>query len=267
MLSWRSSPWLACDSSDVEPGQLTDAGLEPIQRWEGAGAFRWEASVGPGPIDVFYYAPPARAPTARIVIALHGNDRDARGMRDNWVGKADAYGLVVVAPAFDSATPLGAPGTSWVTSSRTETTYTLFGHSGGGQFAHRFVMFFPEARFDRVLAANAGWYTVPDPAIGFPYGIDGGPVAEDPVQYFSRELVLLLGDQDTDPNSPGLRHNAQADAQGLHRFARGQHFAEQSRSIAELGGDGFAWTVEIVPGVGHDGRQMSLRAADCAFGP
>ena len=40
--------------------------------------------------------------------------------------------------------------------------YSLFGHSAGAQFAHRFVLFSPVgSRCLQVVSANAGWYTMP----------------------------------------------------------------------------------------------------------
>src|SRR5271155_4121645 len=43
----------------------------------------------------------------------------------------------------------------------TSKTYYLYGHSAGGQFAHRLVLFMPNARYQRVVAANPGYYTMP----------------------------------------------------------------------------------------------------------
>ena len=57
-------------------------------------------------------------------------------------------------------------------------TYYLYGHSAGGQFMHRFVMFMREARFSKAVAANAGWYTMPDQKIAFPYGLSGSRLAK-----------------------------------------------------------------------------------------
>ena len=51
--------------------------------------------------------------------------------------------------------------------------FYLFGFSGGAQFAHRYVLAHP----DRVAAAGigaAGWYTFPDSATPYPYGLGRG---------------------------------------------------------------------------------------------
>ena len=55
----------------------------------------------------------------------------------------------------------------------------LYGHSGGGQFVHRYMMF---GRAERIVradrlsgAANSGWYMMPDPDTRFPCGLLGTP--------------------------------------------------------------------------------------------
>lgn len=285
--------FLGCDPNPSGPVNL-DAPLE------GSGAFRFESTAVAQAIDVFYYVPRDITPSAPIVIALHGANRDARGMRDHWIPKADQYGLVVLAPWFDETNfpggsgyilgnlfengndPGGAspkPQREWAFSypeplfdeakrrlSSTVDTYDLFGHSGGGQFGHRFALFVPTSRAARIVAANAGWYSVPDPSISFPYGLEGAPLpSQDPSAWFERRLTVLLGDEDTDPGSPGLRHTPEAEAQGRHRFERGQHFFRRSGELALGAGLTSSWTLEVAPGVGHDARLMSLRAADLLF--
>lgn len=43
----------------------------------------------------------------------------------------------------------------------TQTDYDIVGFSGGAQFVHRLVLFAPEARFRRAVAASAGRYAFP----------------------------------------------------------------------------------------------------------
>ena len=54
-------------------------------------------------------------------------------------------------------------------SSRTK--YDMWGHSAGAQFVHRYVTFMPDTRVDRAVSANAGWYTLPDVDVAYPYGL------------------------------------------------------------------------------------------------
>jgi len=51
--------------------------------------------------------------------------------------------------------------------------YDFFGHSAGGQFAHRFVMFLPSAKTRVIISANSGWHTFPTVEPPFPYGLGG----------------------------------------------------------------------------------------------
>jgi pimeloyl-ACP methyl ester carboxylesterase len=266
----------------------------------GKRTFSFQATPALPPIDVYSYVPRSRNEASSVVIALHGNGRDAEDTRDNWVAKAEQYGCLVFAPEFSEADfpggsgyilgnvfengndPAGSaplPEDQWAFSvieplfdeiqervGQTFDRYELFGHSAGGQFAHRFVLFFPGGRYHRVVAANPGWYTVPDIEVDFPYGLAGSPIETAAPSYFGRALIVFYGELDTDPNSPGLRHNAQADAQGLHRAERAEYFHQRSQELAEAQNLDFAWSLRSTPGVGHDGFLMSQRAADLLFG-
>ena len=281
---------LACDTNDFNPR----ADNEPIA---GSGSFVFTAPDLSQDIRVFYYAPNNATPSSRIVMTLHGNNRDAESLRDQWIERANQFDLVVVAPWFTSSAfpggsgyilgnvfangndPDGAgpqPIDQWAfsvieplfadvkrRSDNASTTYDLYGHSAGGQFAHRFVLFFPDGRYDRVVAANPGWYTVPDPSIAFPYGVDQSPIDSAQAAYFGRSLIILAGDRDTDPSSAGLRHTPEADAQGNHRFERAQHFFEQSQRLASNGP--FEWRLEVVANIGHDGDAMGAAAAELLY--
>ena len=141
--------------------------------------------------------------------------------------------------------------------------YTIYGHSAGAQFVHRFVMFMPEARIEQAIAANAGWYTMPDPALAFPYGVEGAPVAPDTLKaVLAKPLTVLLGTADTDTADPDLRTTPEANRQGPHRFARGQSFFAEGRELAARLDAPFGWRMEHVPGVGHKNGLMAQAAAE-----
>ena len=77
------------------------------------------------------------------------------------------------------------------------TDYDIVGFSGGAQFVHRLVLFLPEARFRRAVAASPGRYAFPSWSDKFPYGLAGSPIDRPGLAVaFSRQLVLLLGDRD-----------------------------------------------------------------------
>jgi len=83
-------------------------------------------------------------------------------------------------------------------------------------------------------------------------------------------LLVLLGDQDTDPSQPRpeIWHDAPgANAQGSHRLARGQSFFQAGRRTAEALGVAFGWDMKVVPGVGHAGGKMAAVAIRMLFDP
>ncbi|MEM8508833.1 MAG: heavy metal-binding domain-containing protein [Bacteroidota bacterium] len=144
-------------------------------------------------------------------------------------------------------------------------SYDLFGHSAGGQLLHRFAIFNPDNKANRILAANSGWYTVPTDEKDFPVGLKGSKQSANSVD-FSSKLVLFLGERDNANETRGdLRHTPELDAQGLHRLARGKHFYNASKERAATLQKEFYWKLEIIPNVGHDFRKMSEAAADFLY--
>ncbi len=144
-------------------------------------------------------------------------------------------------------------------------TYDMFGHSAGGQLLHRLAIFHPNNKANRILAANAGWYTLPTDLEDFPYGLKGTIQTAAKVDY-SSDLVVFLGEKDDANEKRGsLRRSLEADKQGLHRLSRGNYFFNTSREIASNLNTTFCWKIEIVNGVGHDYKKMGEAAADYLY--
>jgi hypothetical protein len=109
------------------------------------------------------------------------------------------------------------------------------------------------------VAANAGWYTVPEDGVDFPYGLSGSPVGEINLGLpFSLELNVHLGMDDTGFNDTAWEG---AFAQGDNRFDRGHYFFEHATSQASNLGLSCAWQLQEVSGVGHDPQGMANAAA------
>jgi poly(3-hydroxybutyrate) depolymerase len=256
----------------------------------GKGRFVFSGWDGP-PLPVWYQLPENVAADTPVVVVMHGVNRDADRYRDEWAELALAHRFIVIVPEYSRADFPGSDGynTGFFTSAdgtprprnlwsfaaieplfdevrrRFGTAvprYTLYGHSAGAQFVHRYVMFMPEARIEQAIAANAGWYTMPDPALAFPYGVKGAPVTtENFKSVLAKPLTILLGTADTDINDPDLRTTAEANRQGPHRLARGQSFYAEGQALAGRTGTPFGWRVEFVPGVGHKNGLMAQAAA------
>ncbi|MEL7492016.1 MAG: heavy metal-binding domain-containing protein [Pseudomonadota bacterium] len=141
--------------------------------------------------------------------------------------------------------------------------YDIFGHSAGGQILHRMALFYPASRARKILAANAGWYTLPNLNAPLPSGLLGSPITKnDLVRSFASNLTILLGENDNSDRAGGtLLHTPTIDRQGLDRLSRGRNFYELSHRQADALGADFRWALSTVPNVGHDFREMSKAAA------
>jgi poly(3-hydroxybutyrate) depolymerase len=233
-------------------------------------------------------------PTAPILFVMHGTLRNAEEYRNQWLPLVEKHHMVVACPEFSKKDfPGGLYNRGNVCGENDDrpqarerftffaierlfsaltlrlrseqARYDLYGHSAGGQFVHRHVLFLHEARVRRAVAANAGYYTLPtngpDPV--YPFSLKGAPgVTPWSIRKaLEKELIVLLGEADTDPRDPDLYHSPEADAQGQHRFARGQHFyATAKRQSAPL-----AWRLETVLGVGHSNEKMAPAAAKLLY--
>ena len=259
----------------------------------GASQFTFDKWEGPA-LPVWTYVPKgvdvAKAP---ILIVMHGARRNPDDYRNQWIKPAKAGGFIVIAPGFSREDFPKAAGynlgsvfepesdrvrkeSEWAFSAieplfdevvsrlgSKQKRYSIYGHSAGSQFVHRFAFFKPEARVKRYMAANAGWYTFADPGIAFPHGLGGAPIAQDALKRtLAKDLVVLLGDADSDPNGRLLNQSEGAMKQGPHRFARGNAFFEAARDYARSKGWAFGWSRRVVKGVAHSNANMAPRVAD-----
>ena len=252
------------------------------------------------PINVFYNIPNGNRTNMPIVLLFHGEERNAQDYRDLWVNASNQYGFMVFAPEFSVADFPG--GSSYIignvyqdgnyptavtlnnesvwtfsiveplfdylkiNSGSAALSYDMFGHSGGGQFVHRFVMLKPNARYNRAVAANSGWYTVPDGVASFPYGIMNCPITSiSPNNYFSRKLYVTVGALDNNGSDASLRHNTASDLQGLNRLDRANYFFSKSQTYANSVSATFNWQFHTVANSGHDATLMSNDAIGLLF--
>jgi hypothetical protein len=244
------------------------------------------------PIPVRLFVPDAVDAETPIVIVMHGASRDAERYYENWRSEAAVHDFVVIVPyfsrehfpksahynlghVFEPGTGEQRPPGAWTFAAieplfdavvemldGRQTHYTLFGHSAGSQFLHRFLYYVPGARVKRAIAANAGWYTMPDFGIRYPYGLAESGVTEEVLAgYFARDLVVLLGDADTLREDDDLRKTPEAELQGAHRFDRGRTFYRVARARAEALGVDFNWRLQEVQGAGHSNAEMTPAAA------
>ena len=123
---------------------------------------------------------------------------------------------------------------------------------------HRFVTYLPGSKLATAVCSNAGWYTVPETGVSFPYGIDNGHLlTEDLTAAFSRKLIIYLGKNGTNGNA-GLRRNAVVDEQqGTNRLVRGQYYFETAQTTAVNMGATYNWEKHELEDVGHYPQLMA----------
>jgi poly(3-hydroxybutyrate) depolymerase len=172
-----------------------------------------------------------------LLVVVHGQSRTAGRYAERFADFADRHGYLVLAPLFPSAARyqelgLGTPhradlqllslvqevaSAHAVEASR----FDLFGYSGGGQFAHRFLYLHP-TRLRSVVVGAPGTVTLPDSRQSWPVGVAnlaslaGAPLNLEPLR---RTRVLLMVGQE-DLSQRALRRNQRAMQAGATRLGR-----------------------------------------------
>lgn len=245
------------------------------------------------PIRVYTYRPNKCDTRCPIVFVMAGARRNASQYRDHWELLADTHNVLIVAPEFAARHWPRAAGYSlgdmagqedrekWSYSAVEHlfdevrdghNGYAIFGHSAGGQFVQRMALFRPDNRATVMVAANPGWYAMPEwrkdkASHPFPYSLVGSPVGEAELKRaLQRRFVLLLGDKDGDPGDDSLDQGDGAKKQGDTRLERGESFFKAATAAAGELGVTFAWELNEVPATAHDGAAMSRIAAQALYG-
>jgi hypothetical protein len=259
----------------------------------GEGAFE-VGGVSRGPVTVNTYRPASATSNSPIWIVMPGARRNAHrnlafDYYDTWRPLAEQYGAVLLVPEFTAEKWPGA----WtynvgnVRSKQLQRKpwrqtafyvvekafrmaagslgshrrkFSMFGHGAGAQFIQRYVLHSGCRMIDRAVAANAGWYLMPERRFRFPFGLGGAPIGAETLRHaFDCDLTLLLGTADT--NYARLRNDPDARAQGKTRYARGLFYFDRSQSVAARLGARFGWDLQKVPGVGHESKRMAPAGA------
>ena len=250
--------------------------------------------------EVYYKVPEISTENSPILIVLAGAGRNAEDLRNEFVEHSNLKGFIVVVPEFldqffsgsdgynlnnmfaDGDNPSSAtqnPKTEWTSScidpiftyfksliSNQSESFDVLGFSAGSQLVQRFLIFDSEANFNRIVLASAGWYNMPNDTVNFPYGLNlSGVETINKAAFFSKETYIIVGQNDTDPNSFNLRHTAEADLQGNTRFERAQYFYEQCRKLALTGNFQFNWQYKSINGAGHESAPITSYTAGLLY--
>ena len=239
-------------------------------------------------IRVWTYRPESWKDKDKIVFVMHGGGRNADDYLDAWVELADKNNLLVVAPEFENKfskyttndyqegnllTFFGTknPKSEWAftvvenifdhiksANDITNDQYDIFGHSAGGQFVHRMVMLMPESRIGTAIAANSGFYTLPNENIEFPYGTQ--KIDINLQKSYNKRLIILLGELDNNPSLGTFRTTNLAMEQGAHRLERGTTFFNSNKKLTNKNNWSYNWKIDTIKNVGHNYKKMSKNA-------
>lgn len=133
------------------------------------------------------------------------------------------------------------------------TRFDLAGFSGGGQFAHRFAMHFPDA-VRRVVVASAGWYTYLDRGGAYPLAVGSGELApseRDLEAFLQLPILISVGEKDVERGKQ-LRTSLDIDRrQGMHRFERAHRWFDHLSTEASRRGVRSQAELCVLPNTGH----------------
>ncbi len=244
-------------------------------------------------IRVWTFKPDKWVDNDKIVFVMHGGGRNAEDYLNVWQEIGKEHNLLIIAPEFENSfsryttndyqegnlfTFFGTKNDKekWAfqvienifdhirsANNITNLNYDIFGHSAGGQFVHRMMLFYPESRVKTAIAANAGLYTFIDKSIKYPYGIKNMELEEDKIKNaFEKQFILMTGELDNSPKLGTFTTTDLAMKQGNNRLERGAYFFEYSKDYAIKNEFTFNWKADTVKNVGHDYKKMSESSID-----
>lgn len=225
------------------------------------------------PLREFYtFAPPSAQPGAPLVVLVHGISRRAAEQVASFAQEAERLGVVLVAPIFGRRKfgqyqqVIDRRGTrcdqallEMVKSVALQTgcdgnRFHIFGYSGGAQFAHRFALLHP-LRILSMSVAAAGWYTMPDQKLRYPYGIGTHPVPGEkftPEHFLCIDRHVFVGSADNSYDAALRSSDKLNERQGTTRLERAVRWAAEMDEASEAFSVKPAnSTFEILKGVGH----------------
>jgi hypothetical protein len=284
LLTWMTTPAGATETW-FDPGRER----MPV----GHGAFEVDG-ISRGPVTIYTYRPPAASSSSPIWVVLPGARREAHrnlafDYYDTWRPLAEQYGAVLLVPEFmeekwpgawtynmgnvrsPSLQPKPWRQTAFYVVEEAfrraagslgshRRKFSIFGHGAGGQFIQHYVLHSGGRMIDRAVAANPGWFMLPDYEFKFPFGLRGAPIGDGTLRNaFACNFTLLLGTADV--NYARLRNDPPALAQGRTRYERGLFFFRRAKVDAARLGAPFNWRLREVPGVGHESARMSPAGA------
>ncbi len=229
------------------------------------------------------YIPTVGAVDAPVLVSVHGISQSSwHKQAEALVPGCERHGVTLLAPSFNGQQHsdyqrLGRKGRGQRadlflhrclqelnTMTGADTTHLrLFGHSGGAQFVHRYMMAYPH-RVECAVVSAAGWYTFPDPAQKFPYGIRSNAnlsgVVFNPEAYLEVPVMVLVGTEDTQLKDL-IRTDRINEQQGLTRIERARNWVAAMQTQAKAHGMPSHVSIVELASTGHSLADMRSEIA------
>ena len=247
------------------------------------------------PVDVIVYIPGGAHKNTDILMVVPGASRDTQRFHASWLSlaKEDTFVVVTIGAntkhfpdeySYNAGNVVDERGNlvsadRWLFSAiekifnkvkekhglQTE-KFHLFGHSAGGGFVHRYMLFMTEVPVVKAVAANPAFVTLPDKTVGYPFGLKNIPINNTMIsRCLEKKMAIVLGADDTGPRSKPLSNGLQARRQGPNCLSRGKRLFGDAKKEAKKREVNFGWSLNIVPRVGHDNRLIAPHARKFLF--
>ena len=239
-------------------------------------------------VEIFYITPEEINEDTKVLFVIHGNSRNAEDYLSAWIPHIKNKNVIVAAPQFNKANFSNffllemAESSGNVNKDKSKyinnsislffnyikskfslniETYSMFGHSAGAQFTHRYMLLSKDKRISNAVVANAGWYTFISNA-DFPYGIKSSPIiiSDEHLRWFmSNKVNLLIGSEDI--GSKSLNSSKGAKLQGITRVDRANSYFNSLITKAEDSNYALRWNYRVLNNVDHDFKKVTPYAA------
>ena len=240
-------------------------------------------------VEIFYITPEEINEDTKVLFVIHGNSRNAEDYLSAWIPHIKNKNVIVAAPQFNKANFSNffllemAESSGNVNKDKSKyinnsislffnyikskfslniETYSMFGHSAGAQFTHRYMLLSKDKRISNAVVANAGWYTFISNA-DFPYGIKSSPIiiSDEHLRWFmSNKVNLLIGSEDI--GSKSLNSSKGAKLQGITRVDRANSYFNSLITKAEDSNYALRWNYRVLDNVDHDFKKVTPYAAN-----
>ncbi len=243
-------------------------------------------------VSLLYSLPKVIDEDTKVLFIIHGGSRNARSYLKVWMELSINKNIILIAPKFsrnnhnDYALLNMSDHYANANDNREDyldlsislffnyfkskyklevSEYKIYGHSGGGQFLHRYILFSDDKRLSEAVIANSGYYTFLN-WDDYPYGVkDIEHLSSNKiVNFLSEKVTLLIGENDKGytRNSNKSANEKGIIAQGNNRFQRANNYFNHLVAISEKFEIPFRWKFYVIEDVGHENKKMSSRAAE-----